>query len=189
MKHTRFAVYAAAAILLLVAVLTVTGCGGGGGGSLNSTINTRYDGRVAGVATEPADGETNIATSRVDSWIHIYWPDAHQPPPARFTVSVQKEEHVDDWGAIHTKMSVSQSDPIGGSWWFQADSDFSPHTLYRIIVQADGEAPYVAQFETGASLSMASTLSTRSIDAPKGHRPARPGDADGEDSLVHTITR
>jgi hypothetical protein len=188
MKHTRFAVYAAAAIVLLFALLTVSGCGGGSG-ALSSTVTTPWNGYMDGVATQPSDGETNIATSRIDSWIHVYWPDANFPPPPRFTVSVEKEETPGNWGGVHTRLSISQSDPNGGSWWFQPDSDFSPYTSYRIVIEASGETTVIHYFETGGTLSMSSSLSTRSASAPKAHRPAKPGDADGEDSVVHTINR
>ena len=190
MKDTRLAVYAAAAIVLLFALLTVSGCGGGvGGGKVSNTITTPWNGYLDGIATQPSDGETNIATSRIDSWIHVYWPDTNFPPPPRFTVSVEKEETPGVWGGIHTKLSSSQSDPNGGSWWFQPDSDFSPFTWYRIIVSAPGETSYVAEFETGAAMNLSRSASSSSVGVQKAHRPARAGDADGESSIVHTITR
>lgn len=186
MKHRGFAVYAAAAISLL-AIIVLAGCGGGGG-SLNSNVTSPWNGSLSGVATEPNDGETNIATSRIDSWIHVYWPDANFPPPPEFTVSVEKEETPGNWGGIHTRLSVSQSDPNGGSWWFQPGSDFSPHANYRIIIQASGETSVINYFQTGSSLSMSAGPSARSTSGVvKTHRPALAGDATGEDSVTHTI--
>lgn len=185
MKGTRFAAYAAIAIALLV-VSMVAGCGGGG--KISNGVISPYHGSLAGMATEPSDQETNIETSRDTSWIHVYWPTDGYPPPALFTVTVEKEESADQWGGIHTTLSLSQSDPINGTWWFQPASDFSPNTWYRIIIQTEGENPVVHYFQTAGTLAMSSGLSTRSAGALKGHRPAAAGDANGEDSVTHTIT-
>lgn len=186
MKTTRIAVYAAAVIALFFALATICGCGGGGGkgNRISHGISSPYYGTLAGVATEPLDNEIGIETSRLDSWIHVFWPDEDFPPPHSFSVMVEKEETPDHWGGIHTTYSKADSDPTGGSWWFQPESNFSPSTWYRITITVTGENPVVHYFQTAGNLNRSSTLSTG-----KAYRPAGKADAVGETSAKHTITR
>jgi hypothetical protein len=185
MKGLRFA---AVFVPLLYAIFALTGCGGGG--SVTHDVASPWYGDLYGVATQPSDGERNIETSRADSWIHVYWPDSHHPPPANFTVTVEKEEHPDDWGGIHTTLSVADSDPDGGSWWFQAENDFSPGTWYRITISVPGmRYPAVAYFQTaGTRDGTVSALGT-TPEPGKSYRPAGSADAQGTAETVHTITK
>lgn len=184
MKTTKLAAYAAAVIPLLFALTFIAGCGGGNG-TIGHTIVTPFHGALAGAATEPVDGDTNIETSHTDSWIHVFWPNAGSPPPSTFTVTVEKEERPGVYGGIHTVLSLAQSDPIGGSWWFQPVNDFSPDTWYRITIKVPGEDPGYAFFQTASTLGRSGALA-----APKGYRPAGTGDAvGGESSVTHTITK
>ena len=179
------AALATISVPVLLALVIIAGCGGG---ATTHVVTSPWYGDLYGVATQPADGETNIETSRADSWIHVFWPDHHYPPPATFTVTVQKEEHPDDWGDIHTTLSAADSDPEGGSWWFQPVSDFSPGTWYRITITVPGvRYPAVAYFQTaGTRTAAVSSLSVKA-EPGKSYRPAGKADAAGEAGATHTI--
>ena len=183
MNSARFAFIT---IAVFLALATIVGCGGGGGTTHN--VSSPWYGDLYGVSTEPSDGQTRVETSRTDSWIHVFWPDSHFAPPSNFTVTVEKEENPDDWGAIHTTLSNADSDPTHGSWWFQPNSDFSPNTWYRIIISVPGvQNSAVAYFQTTDVRS--GTVSALSTRAPEGKafRPAGKGDATGESADTHVI--
>lgn len=182
------AALATISIPVLFALVIIAGCGGGG--ATTHVVASPWYGDLYGVATLPADGETNIETSRIDSWIRVFWPNEDYPPPATFTMTVEKEETPDNWGAIHTTKSDADSDPEGGSWWFQPESDFSPGTWYRITISVPGvRYPAVAYFQTAGTRSSAvSSLSTKA-EPGKSYRPAGKADAAGETSATHTIDR
>lgn len=184
-KYLRLA---AALVALLCMVFALAGCGGGG--AISHKVTSPWYGDLYGVETEPHDGERDIATSRAESWIHVYWPNPHYPPPKNFTVTVEKEEHPDDWGGIHTTLSVADSDPRGGSWWFQPENDFSPGTWYRIVISVPGvRRPAIAYFRTAGTRDAAvSSLATKP-EPGKSYRPAGSADAQGAAETVHTITR
>jgi|GEM_PF-1172393 len=182
-KHVRFAAF----IPLLYVLFALAGCGGGG--AVTHSVDSPWYGDLYGVATEPHNNETGIATSRADSWIHVFWPDPHFPPPANFTVTVEKEESPDNWGGIHTTLSAANSDPAGGSWWFQPESDFSPGTWYRITISVPGvRYPAVAYFQTAGTRAPLGALGTKP-EPGKSYRPAGSADAVGAAETVHTITR
>lgn len=188
MKNTRIAVYAAAAIALFFALATITGCGGGGGGNhgkIVNGVNTRWDGSLEGVATSPVDEDIDAP---LDAWINVYWQDTFAPP-REFTVTLEKEETPGKWGGVHTRLSITDSKPANADWWFQPISNFSPFTWYRITIQATGELPVFVYFETSNWYDRSLTRSSKSASSTKPYRPARSGDADGEDSVKHTITR
>lgn len=189
MKSTRFAAYAAAVIPLLIALVIIGGCGGGG--STRQVVSSPWYGDLLGVATQPSDGDTGIETSRAISWIHVYWPDPNYPPPATFTMTVQKEETLGNWGAVHTVLDNATSDPAGGSWWFQPESDFSPGTGYRITITVPGlRYPAVAYFQTaGIRAGTVGSLGTKAPASVKSYRPAGKADAAGEAGATHTIKR
>ena len=179
--------HALIAIAVVFVIAAVTGCGGGGGTTHN--VSSPWYGDLYGVSTDPADGETRILTSHQDSWVHVFWPDSHFPPPANFTVAVEKEENPDDWGAIHTTLSNADSDPVHGSWWFQPVNDFSPNTWYRVIISVPGvQNSAIAYFKTTDASSGATALSTRSPEG-KAFRPAGKADAVGESADTHVIHR
>ncbi len=184
MKYFRFA---AEFIALMYVVVAVCGCGGG---SVTHKVESPWYGDLYGVATEPSDGETNIETSRTDSWIHVYWPNPNYPPPADFTVSVEKEENPDDWGGIHTVLSDEDSNPTGGSWWFQPANDFSPGTWYRIVISAPS-AKYsaIAYFKTAGTRDTTVSNLTAKAGAGSSYRPKGSGDAAGESATKHSIKR
>jgi len=184
MKHTRFAVYSAAAIVLLFALLTVSGCGGGGGG-VSNTVTSPYRGSLDGVATSPVDQDTNAP---LDAWINVYWLDTFAPP-RQFTVTLEKEETPGNWGGVHTRLSAADSNPANADWWFQPTSDFSPYTWYRIVIRATGEPTVYVYFETSEGYVSSFTRSTGSASTAKPYRPAGATNATGEDSVMHTITR
>jgi hypothetical protein len=185
MKGPRLA---AAFVPILYVLFVLSGCGGGG--ATSHTVASPWYGDLYGVATEPHDGETGIMTSRADSWIHVFWPDAHYPPPASLTVTVQKEETPDNWGGIHTVMSAADSDPEGGSWWFQPENDFSPGTWYRIVVSVPGvRFPAIAYFRTAGTRDGAVSALGTKPEPGKSYRPAGKADAAGEAETTHEIKR
>lgn len=181
--------YTVLALAGAVAVLvTAAGCGGSSGGKKTHELTSPWFGDLRGVATEPQDSETNIA---VDSWIHVFWPDAQYPPPRSFTVRLEKEERPNEWGAVHTVLRNDYSDPDGGSWWFEPRSYFSLYTWYRIVISDGSGDRVVAYFRTSTTREPAS----RSIDAspaapgsryrPAGAENAPPSGEEG--ALEHTI--
>lgn len=188
MKSAKSTLTAIIAIVVIFALAILGGCGGGGGKT--NAVTSPWYGDLYGVATEPADGSTGIETSRADSWIHVFWPNSKYPPPAGFTVSVEKEENPDDWGAIHTTMDTATSDAEHGSWWFQPNSDFSPNTWYRIIIRVPGVPnSAIAYFKTAPLIRAGSSLSTKSPGAATSYRPAGKSDAVGESGAEHTIRK
>ncbi len=185
MKRTGFALYAATAILALFALLLISGCGGG---SKTNGINSPWNGSLDGVETSPFDEETDVPR---DAWIHVYWPHDGYPPPRQFTVSLQKEETPGNWGAVSTRLSSTDSDPVNGSWWLEPVSQFSPFTWYRIIIRETGEIPVYVEFLTGdwfENLSVSAPAKGLTAKAAKSYRPAGAVTGTGEASLEHTIT-
>lgn len=184
MKGVRLA---AAFIPLLYVLFVLSGCGGG---AVSHDVASPWYGDLFGVTTEPHDGETNIETSRANSWIHVFWSDSRYPPPANFTVTVEKEESPDNWGGIHTVLSAADSHPERGDWWFQPENDFSPGTWYRITISVPGvRYPAIAYFKTAGTRDGAvSALGTKPVPG-KSYRPAGKADAAGQAEAVHTINR
>ena len=184
MKNLGMAIIAGIALL---AIAAISGCGGG---AKTHTVTSPWYGDLYGVATEPSNEQTGIETSRADSWIHVFWPNGNYPPPETFTVTLQKESSPGDWGAVHTTLSAAASDPEGGSWWFQPNSDFSPDTWYRIVISVPGVThSAISYFRTAGTRDAAvSALSTRS-ETGKAYRPAGKGDAVGESGTEHTIRK
>lgn len=184
MKGARLAAAFVSGLLVIVAL------GGCGGGAVTHVVASPWYGDLYGVATEPSDGERNIETSRADSWVHVFWPDRRYPPPASFTVTVEKEESPDDWGGIHTVLSAADSDPEGGSWWFQPENDFSPGTWYRITISVPGVTrSAVAYFRTAGTRDAAVSALATKAEPGNSYRPAGKADAQGTPETVHTITR
>lgn len=191
MKLEKRAALAATIIICVFVMLLTAGCGGGG--KTNQNLSSPWYGDLYGVATEPANGETNIA---LNSWVHVYWPDGNYPPPASFTLKLQKEERPDTWGDIHTVLSNADSNPAGGSWWFQPESNFSPNTSYRIIITDDHNRQAIAYFRTTAALAQAMSSSpdgTRSAQTagklycPAGAENKVPTPGTGSASQVITV--
>jgi hypothetical protein len=183
------AILAVIAVPTLLALLAIAGCGGGGGKT--QVVTSPWYGDLYGVATQPEDGETGIAISRSVSWIHVFWPDHNYPPPPVFTMTVEKEETANNWGLIHTTKDAASSDPVGGSWWFAPESDFSPGTWYRITITVPGLTnAAVAYFQTAGTRSgTVGAPGTKSPTDGKSYRPAGNGNAVGETSATHTISR
>ncbi len=186
MKKQRWAAVAAVSFAAVVAILVTAGCGGGTRGLKVHDVTTPYDGSVFDVDTLPADGEDNIA---VDSWINVFWPV--NPPPAEFTVRLEKQENPDDWGGVHTVLA-DESDPLNGDWWFAPTSYFSPNTWYRIIIRDTNTEETVTHFfYTGIILSKTDgkTLGAQSA-TPRKYRPKGAESAPaptGEGAVEHTI--
>lgn len=183
MKLNRWAVSAVSAITTVIFMLILSGCGGGGEKTHN--LDSPYRGDLYGVETQPADQETNVA---VDSWIRVYWPHANYPPPATFTVSVEKEESPNQWGAIHTIQSDS-SDPTNGEWWFEPANQFSTDTWYKIIVKDDIGRTSTSYFYTvSAARSGVSGLGTTpQTTTGKAYKPTNAKSIGGEGALEHVI--
>jgi len=184
MKHTRFAVYAAAAIALMFALTMIGGCGGGG--SKTNTITSPWNGSLLGVETHPLDGDLDAP---LDAWINVYWIDGYYPP-RQFTVSLQKEQSPGNWGTVRTRLRSDYSDPLLADWWLEPVSNFSEFTWYRIIIRSGGETVY-AYFLTGDWYEdMTKSGSTKSASAAKSksYRPAGATEGTGEGSETHTIT-
>jgi len=183
MKSTRFAAYAAAVIALLFALVIIGGCGGG---AKTQVVKSPWYGDLYGVATGPEDGDT---AAPIDAWIRVYWPDSNYPPPATFTMTLEKEESLDNWGLVHTTLDNATSDPEGGLWWFQPVSNFSPGTWYRITISVPGFTnSAVAYFQTAGTRGAAvSSLGTKAPANGKSYRPAGSANATGETSATHTI--
>ncbi|OFX13763.1 MAG: hypothetical protein A2Z18_05060 [Armatimonadetes bacterium RBG_16_58_9] len=191
MKKRRLARLMTLGVVALVALVVAAGCGGGGGGKKTQDLTSPWDGTLAGVATQPDDGETDID---VDSWIRVYWPDEGYPPPREFTVRLEKEEHPDDWGGVHTIYRRDYSDPSNGDWWFEPTSYFSRSTWYRIVItDSYTHDAVIAYFLTtglltGASSERASASATAAVG--KKYRPAGAENAPlsgGEGAVEHTI--
>ena len=105
-------------------------------------------------------------------------------------MTVEKEENPDDWGGIHTILSAADSDPAGGSWWFQPENDFSPGTWYRITISVPGVThSAVAYFRTAGTRDAAVSALAMKAEPGKSYRPAGNADAAGEAETLHTITR
>ena len=184
MKGMRTAIIAGIA---LFAIAVLSGCGGG---AKTHTLTSPWYGDLYGVATEPSNEQTGIETSRADSWIHVFWPNSNYPPPETFTMTLEKEENPGDWGAVHTTLSVADSNPEGGSWWLQPNSDFSPDTWYRIVISVPGLThSAISYFKTAGTRDGALSALAAGSEPAKGFRPERKGDADGESELTHTIRR
>lgn len=155
-------------IIVGACLILAAGCGGGGGNKTQG-ITSPYRGSLAGVETQPADQETNIAT---DSWVRVYWPNDGLPPPALFTVRMEKEQSPDVWGAIHTVLDANSSDAFNGSWWFKPTSLFSPNTWYRVIITVDANHQVMAYFQTAPAIVGAARALDAGVNAGKKYRPA-----------------
>ncbi|MGI6295778.1 MAG: hypothetical protein ACOX3G_06780 [Armatimonadota bacterium] len=172
--------------LLLLFIGLIAGCGGGG--SKSQTGESPWYGSLLGVATTPEDGDHYVP---VDAWIHIYWPDSRFPPPQTFRLVLEKGESGDRWGAVHTKYSKADSDPAGGSWWFEPSSQFSPNTWYRITLTIPNRPSerVVAYFYTGGGYYGVQGQKSSPSDKPgKSYRPEGATSADGEPMDSQTIT-
>lgn len=173
---------------LMLLAAAIAGCGGSGGSKKTHNLNSPWYGDLRGIDTEPYDEETNIAT---DSWIHVFWPDSNYPPPRTFTVRLEKEERPGVWGAVHTIYKSRNSDPEGGSWWFEPRSYFSYLTWYRIVVTDTGGGIYMAYFRTSATRAPAVLSGDDAAGEPESrYRPAGAEDAppSGEQGATqHTI--
>ena len=184
MKLNRGTANAATAIVTISILLILAGCGGGG--QKTHDVSSPYRGDLYGVETQPRDREVGIA---VDSWIEVYWPHSQYPPPATFTVSVEKEESPNEWGGIHTIQKDDSSDPDNGVWWFEPAGDFSPDTCYRITVKDDAGRQSMSYFRTIATTRSAiSTFSAPSPDAAaKTYKPANATSSTAAGELEHVI--
>ena len=184
MKLNRCAANTTIAITTFACLLILSGCGGGG--KKTQQLDSPYRGDLYGVEMQPTNQETDIA---LDSWIRVYWPHADYPPPAQFTVSVDKEESANVWGAIHTKMNNDATHPANGDWWFEPESNFSPNTWYRITVKDDAGRQSMFYFRTiVASRSIASSLSATSTDAAaKTYKPLNATSSTSAGALEHVI--
>ena len=186
MKKQKRATVVVVSIAAIVALLITAGCGGGIRGKKIHDVSTPYDGSVFDVDTLPADGEDNIA---VDSWINVFWPTF--PPPAEFTVRLEKEEDAGDWGGVHTVLAA-ESQPLNGDWWFAPRSFFSLNTWYRIVIRDTNTEETVTHFfYTGVipSPSDSKVLGAESTAAKK-YRPKGAENAPtptGEGAVEHRI--
>ncbi len=134
---TLAALAAAAALIIVFAA----GCGG----SKSHDIESPWDGRLYGVATSPADNDRAVP---LDAWILVEWPDPNYPPPAEFTVRLEKEETPDNWGGINSTLREDFSSSVDGIWWFEPSSNFSPFTWYRIIIRDNRNREAIVYFRT-----------------------------------------
>ena len=186
MKKWKRATVVVTSIAAIVGLLVTAGCGGGVTGRKTHDVYTPYDGSVFDVATAPSDGEDNIAR---DSWINVFWPEF--PPPAEFTVRLEKEERPGEWGGVHTVLR-HESQPENGDWWFAPTSLFSLNTWYRIIIRdVNTEETVTHFFYTGILLSRSeSTKPSAETTAAKKYRPKGAEDAplpSEEGAVEHTI--
>ena len=191
MKNRRSTKVMALGVAALIALVFAAGCGGGIGGKKTQDLTSPWDGTLAGVATQPEDGETDIDT---DSWIRVFWPDDGYPPPREFTVRLEKEENPDDWGGVHTIYRSEYSDPADGDWWFEPTSYFSRNTWYRIIVtDTYTQTVAIAYFLTTGLLTRADGAPASASAAAASGKKYRPAGAEnaplsgGQGAIDHTI--
>lgn len=169
----------AAAAIIIVALLA--GCGGGG--SKSQGMTSPWNGTLRGVATLPENNDTGVPT---DAWIQVSWPDERYPPPASFTVTLEKEESYERWGRVHTIYSKSDSDPRGGVWWFQPSNQLSPGIRYRITISIPKTSQLIrAYFFTGGYGHVGELQ--KSLAAPSTYKPVGATKAEGEPAESHTI--
>lgn len=172
-------------VLLILFAGLIAGCGGGG--SKSQAGESPWNGSLRGVATSPAD-EDRYAP--IDAWIHIYWPDSNFPPPRQFAMVLEKGESGDRWGRVHTKYSSADSDPAGGSWWFEPSNQFSPDTWYRIVLTIPNRPSesVITYFYTGGFLGVQPQKSSPTGLSIDKYRPSGATEASGEPADSHTIT-
>ncbi len=173
------------AVLILLFIGLIAGCGGGG--SKSQTGTSPWYGSLRGVATTPEDGDRYVPVS---AWIHIYWPDSRFPPPREFTMVLDKGESGDRWSRVRTKYSKADSDPAGGSWWFEPSSQFSSDTWYRITLTIANRPSerVVVYFYTGGYHGVQPQKTSPSGKQDKSYRPDGATSADGEPMDSQTIT-
>lgn len=191
MKQARMIAIITAIITSALALLFLSGCGGGGIFSKTTqNLGSVWNGSLDGVSTLPSQNETNVAT---DSWIEISWPDEDYPPPRQFTFQLQKEEHPDDWGAIHTTLDTEDTDALHGVWWFEPVNEFSYNTAYRIILTdtSNNDQVIIVFYTTSGRSASVQSITTQTADSVKKHRPTGKENAPlsgGEGQEIYTIT-
>lgn len=123
-------------IRLCVALIVLAGLISGCGGQSRYTIVTDADGSLAGVRTNPRNGDYDIPVS---AWIQVYWPLDYEPP-AEFTFTLRNESGSRVW--TYLRDGTQQYE-----WWFEPRSSLDYDSRYKIEIQS-GESKVVAYFWT-----------------------------------------